>query len=130
LITNSIKYKHPNRNAEVIIATFKEDQSNFMTITDNGSGINLDLYRNKIFGMYKTFHFNSDAVGIGLFITKNQIQSLGGTIEVFSEVGIGTTFEGTEGEEGTRRCGRRESEERSAARGREAVTIVARHVSC
>ena len=92
LITNSIKYKHPNRNAEVIIATYKEDQSNYMTVTDNGSGINLDLYRNKIFGMYKTFHLNSDAVGIGLFITKNQIQSLGGTIEVFSEVGIGTTF--------------------------------------
>lgn len=92
LITNSIKYKHPNRNPEVIITTYQEDQSNFMEITDNGSGIDLNLYGNKIFGMYKTFHLNIDAVGIGLFITKNQIQSLGGTIEVFSEVGIGTTF--------------------------------------
>ncbi len=92
LITNSIKYKHPKRNPEVIITTYQEKQLNFMEITDNGSGINLDLYGNKIFGMYKTFHLNSDAVGIGLFITKNQIQSLGGNIEVFSEVGSGTTF--------------------------------------
>ena len=92
LITNSIKYKHPKRNPEVIITTYQQDQSNFMEITDNGSGIDLNLHGNKIFGMYKTFHLNSDAVGIGLFITKNQIQSLGGNIEVFSEVGIGTTF--------------------------------------
>ena len=42
--------------------------------------------------MYKTFHGNKDARGIGLFITKNQIESMGGTIEVESEVGVGTKF--------------------------------------
>lgn len=92
LITNSIKYKHPKRKPEVIITTYKKDHANFMEVADNGSGIDLNLYGNKIFGMYKTFHLNSDATGIGLFITKNQIQSLGGSISVSSEVGIGTTF--------------------------------------
>ena len=42
--------------------------------------------------MYQTFHRNENAVGIGLFITKNQIEAMGGTIEVSSVVNEGTTF--------------------------------------
>jgi chemotaxis protein histidine kinase CheA len=42
--------------------------------------------------MYKTFHEHKEARGIGLFITKNQIESMNGKIEVASEVGVGTTF--------------------------------------
>jgi len=42
--------------------------------------------------MYKTFHYNEDARGIGLFITKNQIESLNGEINVASIVNVGTTF--------------------------------------
>ena len=37
--------------------------------------------------MYKTFHENEDSKGIGLYITKNQVESMGGCIEVESEVG-------------------------------------------
>jgi signal transduction histidine kinase len=47
---------------------------------------------NKLFGMYKTFNNNPDARGIGLFITKNQIDAMGGKVEVESELGKGTTF--------------------------------------
>ena len=42
--------------------------------------------------MYKTFHKNKNSRGIGLFITKNQIESMGGNIEVESKTNIGTTF--------------------------------------
>jgi chemotaxis protein histidine kinase CheA len=45
--------------------------------------------------MYKTFHGNRDARGMGLFITKNQVESFGGKIEVSSELGKGTTFKVT-----------------------------------
>jgi signal transduction histidine kinase len=42
--------------------------------------------------MYKTFHDNEDARGVGLFITKNHVEAMGGTIAVASEVEVGTTF--------------------------------------
>jgi signal transduction histidine kinase len=42
--------------------------------------------------MYKTFNNNPDAKGIGLFITKNQIDAMGGRIETKSEIDEGTTF--------------------------------------
>lgn len=61
-------------------------QKSYQTVYD------LNLNRDKIFGMYKTFHGNKDARGIGLFITKNQIEAMGGKVYVESEVGKGTTF--------------------------------------
>lgn len=59
---------------------------------DNGLGIDLKIYGDKVFGMYKTFHKHDDARGVGLFITKNQIESMFGKIEIESEVNVGTTF--------------------------------------
>ncbi len=93
LLTNAIKYKHPDRDAKIHFESgVSEKGKGYLRISDNGQGIDMDKFGDKIFGMYKTFHANSDAVGIGLFITKNQIESQNGSIEVESEVGVGTTF--------------------------------------
>lgn len=92
LITNAIKYKHPDRKPIINIKTYIENSSPVLEVSDNGLGIDLDKFGDKIFGMYKTFHYNEDAVGIGLFITKNQVEALHGEISVESEVNKGTTF--------------------------------------
>ncbi len=92
LITNSIKYKHKDRDPLIQIKTYTEEKNKYLKITDNGRGIDMKLFKDKIFGMYKTFHYNKDAVGIGLFLTKNQVESLNGTISVESDVDQGTTF--------------------------------------
>lgn len=63
-----------------------------LSVMDNGLGIDLSKHKNSLFGMYKTFHKHQNSRGIGLFITKNQIEAMGGSIEVFSEVDKGTTF--------------------------------------
>ena len=63
-----------------------------LEIQDNGLGIDLEKYGHKLFGMYKTFHRHKEARGIGLFITKNQIEAMDGKIEVESTPNIGTTF--------------------------------------
>ena len=91
-ITNSIKYKSPNKQAYIKFRASEEEQAVIFSAEDNGKGIDLKKYGEKLFGMYKTFHGNKDAKGVGLFITKNQIEAMGGTIEVESEVGEGTTF--------------------------------------
>ena len=92
LLSNAIKYKHPDRKPFIQIKANKENGKVFLEVSDNGRGIDLDKYGDKLFGMYNTFHNNEDAKGIGLFITKNQIESMGGSIDVESEPGVGTTF--------------------------------------
>ncbi|PRZ23997.1 PAS domain-containing sensor histidine kinase [Flavobacterium granuli] len=92
LFTNAIKYKSPNRTTILEIDYEVKEQYTIISFKDNGLGINLEKNGHKIFGMYKTFHDHSDARGIGLFITKNQIEAMKGKIEVESEVGVGSTF--------------------------------------
>jgi PAS domain S-box-containing protein len=92
LIYNCVKYKHPERPLEINISVQKNENTIIFKITDNGLGIDLVKNKNKIFGMYKTFHGNKNALGLGLFMTKNQIEAMGGSIHVESKVNIGTTF--------------------------------------
>jgi signal transduction histidine kinase len=63
-----------------------------LRFADNGLGIDLSKYGDKLFGLHKTFHENKDARGVGLFLTKTQIEAMGGTIGAESELGKGTTF--------------------------------------
>ncbi len=92
LLTNAIKYSSPERKLRInISSTIKKNQV-VLTCSDNGLGIDLKRHGNKIFGMFKTFHKHPDAKGIGLFITKNQIESMGGSIAIKSEVDAGTSF--------------------------------------
>ncbi|WP_405575036.1 ATP-binding protein [Winogradskyella sp. Asnod2-B02-A] len=95
LLTNAIKYKHKDRDPVINISTTRDYTNQdrvVLEISDNGSGIDMDKFGDKVFGMYKTFHYNADARGIGLFITKNQVESLNGEISVKSDLNLGTTF--------------------------------------
>ncbi|MEJ7560626.1 MAG: ATP-binding protein [Pedobacter sp.] len=92
LLTNALKYKSPHRALEVDLNVIEQDGYNILIFKDNGVGINLETNGEEIFGMYKTFHGNADAKGLGLFIIKNQIEALGGMIEVESTLNESTTF--------------------------------------
>jgi PAS domain S-box-containing protein len=92
LITNGLKYRSPDRRPQLKITGGTQEDYAFLRFMDNGLGIDLDRYGSKLFGMYKTFHNLPEARGIGLFISKNQIEAMGGKIEVESEVNVGTTF--------------------------------------
>lgn len=92
LLSNAIKYSKPNNNTLIEINTHDTKDFIVLKVEDNGIGIDLDTFGQDIFGLYRTFHKNKDAEGIGLYITKNQIESLGGKISVESEVNKGTKF--------------------------------------
>lgn len=92
LVSNAIKYRHPDRKSVVTIRLEEAEGSINLTIADNGLGIDLEKHGHQLFGMYNTFHQNEDSKGVGLYITRNQIETMGGSIDVESEPGSGTTF--------------------------------------
>ena len=92
LLTNAIKYRDPNRQLKITIATKVEDDNLIITFKDNGIGIDLEKNKEKIFGLYQRFHNYPDSKGLGLYLVKSQVESMGGTISVASTVGKGTTF--------------------------------------
>ena len=63
-----------------------------LTFTDNGMGINLKKNGDQVFGLYKRFHDNIEGKGMGLFMVKTQVETLGGKISIRSEVNKGTEF--------------------------------------
>jgi len=91
-LSNGIKYGDPDKQTIVVVSSYAEGGQQVLEIKDNGLGIDLEKNADQLFGMYKTFHEHSDGKGIGLFITKSQVEAMGGKIEVSSEVGQGTTF--------------------------------------
>ena len=93
LLTNAIKYSDPEKiDSFVRISSRNFNGIVIIEIADNGLGIDLEKYGEKLFGMYKTFHAHVDSRGLGLFLTKNQVESMGGKIEVESKLGLGSTF--------------------------------------
>lgn len=92
LLSNSIKYRFPNRAPEVHFETSKINDKVILEVRDNGLGIDLEKHGDKLFGLNKTFHIHAEAKGVGLYLTKTQIEAMGGIISAESEVGNGTTF--------------------------------------
>jgi PAS domain S-box-containing protein len=92
LISNAIKYRSTERIPEIFVSTDLIVTGIELRVQDNGLGIDMDQYGNKLFGLHKTFHENTEARGVGLFLTKTQIETLGGTIHAESKVNEGTTF--------------------------------------
>jgi len=93
LITNSIKYRREGADPEISIWSAVSGDKILIWFEDKGRGIDLERYGNDLFGLYKRFDFSVEGKGMGLFMVKQQVQSLGGNISVSSQPGKGTKFE-------------------------------------
>jgi PAS domain S-box-containing protein len=92
LLTNALKYRDTTRQLKLNITTKIAEKKLIITFKDNGIGIDLEKNKNKIFGLYQCFHNHPDSKGFGLYLVKSQVESMGGSISVQSNVGVGTTF--------------------------------------
>jgi signal transduction histidine kinase len=92
LIGNAIKYSRPGVRPFLRIRTFLEEGKTVLEVQDNGLGIDLEKYGSQVFKLKKIFHKGFDSKGVGLFITKTQIETFGGEITVKSTPGEGSTF--------------------------------------
>jgi PAS domain S-box-containing protein len=92
LLSNSIRYSSPDRIAHIHFCTSVNNNEIMLIAKDNGLGIDLQKHGHKLFGLNNTFHRHPDSKGVGLFMTKTQIEAIGGSITVESDINKGTTF--------------------------------------
>lgn len=93
LLGNAIKYQSPERKLKINVISFiYGNNDTVIEIQDNGLGIDLHQQKNNLFKLYKRFHSHVSGKGLGLYLVKTQLETMGGTITVESEVDQGTTF--------------------------------------
>jgi PAS domain S-box-containing protein len=92
LLSNALKYSQKKVPPRIHISAAHDETCLILKVEDNGLGIDMELYGSKLFGLRKTFHKNKDSRGVGLFITKAQVEAMQGTIYADSEPGKGATF--------------------------------------
>ncbi|HXB06821.1 MAG TPA: ATP-binding protein [Puia sp.] len=92
LVSNALKYHFPGRPPRIRVTTKREKDRIILSVTDNGLGVDLVKHRDNFFKIGKVFHRHPDAKGFGLFMTKTQVEAMGGKIWAESEPEVGTTF--------------------------------------
>lgn len=91
LLSNALKYHHPDRAPEVHVRSRVEGGFHVLEVQDNGLG--LDLTREQqLFTMFRRYHTHVAGSGIGLYMVKRMVENAGGRIGVESEVNQGSTF--------------------------------------
>jgi len=93
LLHNAIKYSSLARQPEISITCRKSVDEIFIECADNGIGFDMKMAKNKIFQLYQRFNTEYQGKGYGLFLTKTQVEAMGGAIDVKSKLGQGTTFQ-------------------------------------
>ncbi|HTJ51170.1 MAG TPA: HAMP domain-containing sensor histidine kinase [Cyclobacteriaceae bacterium] len=92
LISNSIKYRSFERQPEISITSQMGSEHIIIKVKDNGMGIDLAKHKDDLFKLYKRFNLHTEGKGLGLYLVKLQCESLGGRIEVKSEINKYTSF--------------------------------------
>jgi len=93
LLTNAFKYRSKDKLLIIDIALTSINNTIVIDFKDNGIGIDLERHKDKIFGLYQRFHNYPDSKGLGLYLVKSQIETMGGTISIKSEVNKGTAYQ-------------------------------------
>lgn len=75
----------------VTVRLYIVNQKAIIEIKDNGSGMDTEFIRERLFKPFETTKGNA-GMGIGVYESREFVQSIGGTMEVESRVGMGTTF--------------------------------------
>ena len=92
LISNGIKYRAAGRQSVITIRTSENTRYYILSVEDNGLGIDLERHRHDLFRLYKRFHSHNEGRGLGLYLIKLQAETLGGFVDIQSEVDRFTRF--------------------------------------
>lgn len=94
LLGNAMKYRRPGIKPQIKVSSFREAGFIGIRIEDNGLGMDLETYGDRLFGLYQRFHEGEglNGKGLGLYIVKSQVESLQGKISVSSTINQGSVF--------------------------------------
>lgn len=92
LISNSIKYRRKDIPTIIEVKSCYKNNVLQLSFKDNGMGIDMEKKGDQVFGLYKRFHKSVEGRGMGLFMVKTQVETLGGKISIASKVNEGTEF--------------------------------------
>jgi signal transduction histidine kinase len=92
LLDNSMKYRSAKRELQIGIISRKDKGQVVIEVKDNGIGIDMKRSAGKIFRLYQRFHEHGEGKGLGLYLVKTQVEAMGGSISIESEVDVGTTL--------------------------------------
>jgi signal transduction histidine kinase len=92
MVLNSIKYRRTDVQLIISVKTIQLQDKIEIRFKDNGKGIDLKKNGVNLFGLYKRFDTTVEGKGMGLFMVKTQVETLGGTIRIESEPNKGTEF--------------------------------------
>lgn len=93
LITNSIKFRSPERRLEITITTEKVNGYIHLRYTDNGIGFNYEKYKDRVFGLYQRFHEGKEGKGLGLYLINSILREMEGKLNIWSKENGGTKFD-------------------------------------
>lgn len=93
LISNSLKYQDPlKKKLQISIKTEENNLDIIIHYSDNGLGLKLPEDKNKLFGLFTRAHDHTQGKGIGMYIVYNNINELGGKIDVTGDLNKGLAF--------------------------------------
>ena len=92
LLSNALKYRSEDRPLRVEVRTQTKEDYLLLTVADNGRGIDLKRYREKLFKPFEQLTRQATGQGIGMHLVKTMVEKNGGYIEVESTPNQGTTF--------------------------------------
>jgi len=92
LISNALKYHSPDRRCRITIKAKRTNDFLCFSVEDNGLGIDLEVQRNRLFGLFQRISTKEEGSGLGLHMIKKILENSGGKIDVESEVGKGSVF--------------------------------------
>jgi signal transduction histidine kinase len=90
IIDNSIRYSDDKKQTRYVKVALEKDADNYkITIEDNGEGIQ-EPYLESVFEIFFRANQKSDGSGLGLYIAKEALKKMNGTIHLTSTEGVGT----------------------------------------
>ncbi len=93
LLSNAVKFQSAERRLEINVRYLGSPAERaLLSVSDNGSGFNSAKEEKNLFKLYKRFHTQQEGRGIGLYLVRQQVEAMGGKIEVTSQEGKGTNF--------------------------------------